>query len=117
MINLDKTNKLTSTILLSCIIIIIFTYLLYIICKYICKFVSRNKELFRNSSNDKRSKMIKIYKDDDILDPDENPEYNINDPDSTISIDPDNQEYNKYDQYDQYDQYDKYDQFVKYGLQ
>ena len=57
--------------------------------------------------------MIKIYKNDDIPDPDENPEYNINDPDSTISIDPDNYNHYKNDNYDN----DNYDQYIKFGLQ
>lgn len=104
--NLDKTNKLISLVLLACIIIIIFTYLLFTIIKYTIKLLSIYKESFRsNSSNDKRSRMIKIYKSDDIPDPDENPDNNVNDPDSTISLDPDNEEYNQYDQY------------IKYGLQ
>ena len=103
--NLDKTNKLTSVILLACIIIISCTYSIYLIISCIYKLIFEDKELFRsNSSNDKRNKMIKIYKNDDIPDPDENPEYNINDPDSTISIDPDNIEY------------DNYNQYIKFGL-
>lgn len=106
MTNLDKSNNLTSVILLACIIIIIFTYLLFIIIKYTFKLLSGDIELFRSSSsNDKRSKMIKIYKNDDIPDPDENPDYNVNDPDSTISLDPDNKEF------------DQYDQYVKFGFQ
>jgi hypothetical protein len=106
MTNLDKSNNLTSVILLACIIIIIFTYSLFIIIKYTFKLLSGDIELFRSSSsNDKRSNLIKIYKNDDIPDPDENPEYNINDPDSTISLDPDNIEY------------DPYDQYVKFGFQ
>jgi hypothetical protein len=109
--NLDKTNKLTSVILLACIIIISCTYLIYLIISCIYKLISIDKELFRssNSSNDKRNKMIKIYKNDDIPDPDENPEYNINDPDSTVSIDPDNKEYDNYEN-------DNYDQYIKFGL-
>ena len=104
--NSDKTNKLTSIVLLGCIIIICVTYLLFIIIKYTLKLFSSYKELFKgSSSNDKRSKMMKIYKSDEILDPDENPEYNINDPDSTISLDPDNEEY------------DNYDQYIKFGLE
>ena len=101
MTNLDKSNNLTSVILLACIIIIIFTYLLFIIIKYTFKLLSGDIELFRSSSssNDKRSKLIKIYKNDDIPDPDENPDYNVNDPDSTISLDPDNKEFDQYDQY------------------
>lgn len=92
--NLDKTNTLTSTVLLGCIIIILFSYLLFIIIKLINKLINKliykYIETFRSDSNSKRNKMITIYKDNDILDPDENPEYNVNDPDSTISIDPDN---------------------------
>ena len=104
--NLDKTNNLTSVILLACIIIIIFAYLLFIIIKYTFKLLSGDIELFRSSSsNDKRSKLIKIYKNDDIPDPDENPDYNVNDPDSTISLDPDNK------------LFDQYDQYVKFGFQ
>ena len=105
--NLDKTNKLTSIVILACIIIICFTYLLFIIIKYTLKLFSSYKELFKSSSssNDKRNKMIKIYKADDIPDPDENPDNGVNDPDSTISLDPDNKEY------------DNYDQYIKFGLQ
>lgn len=100
--NLDKSNKLTSLVLLGCIIIIILSYLLFIFFKGISNLLSRYTETFNTDSNSKRSKIIKMYKSDEILDPDENPDYNVNDPDSTISIDPDNEEYDPYNQYIKY---------------
>lgn len=93
--NLDKSNQLTSIVLLGCIIIIISSYIIFIIINFISELVFRYIEPFRGVSNGKRSRMIEIYKNDDIADPDENPQYNVNDPDSTDSIDPDNQEYNQ----------------------
>ena len=72
--NLDQTNTLTSTVLLGCIIIILFSYLLFIIIKLINKLINKliykYIETFRSDSNSKRNKMITIYKDNDILDPD-----------------------------------------------
>ncbi len=109
--NLDKSSKIISTVLLGCIIIIISCYFLYIIVniinKLINKLISKYIETFRNgsSNNSKRHKMMEIYKNDDIPDPDENPQYNVNDPDSIDSTDPDNQEY------------DQYNQYIKFGLQ
>jgi len=109
--NLDKSSKTISTVLLGCIIIIISCYILYIIVniinKLINKLISKYIETFRNgsSNNSKRHKMIQIYKNDDIPDPDENPNIEDNDPDSTISLDPDNEEY------------DQYNQYIKFGLQ
>ena len=110
MTNLDKSSKIISTVLLGCIIIIISCYFLYIIVNIINKLlnrlISRYIETFRNvSNNSKRNKMMEIYKNDDIPDPDENPNIEDNDPDSTISLDPDNEEY------------DQYNQYIKFGLQ
>jgi len=49
-----------------------------------------NKEYF-NNNNSKRSKMMKIYKNSNILDPDEDPDDEGDDPDSSLGRDPDSQ--------------------------
>lgn len=80
----NKINdyKNQSLIIFYCILIIILCYCLIIIYDKTYKKYKIYKEFF-SSSNSKRSKMMKIYKSDDILDPDEDPGDNINDPDST----------------------------------
>ena len=85
--------KKESTIILICIITII-TF--YIIC-WIFKMLNKIElELFsgrNSSSNTKRDKMKKIYKSDDISDPDEiltdDTNNNVMDPDDDYGIDPD----------------------------
>ena len=77
-----------SFILFSCILIIIVVYFMYYLCKTLTETFGCNTR--RGSNNSKRAKMIKIYKNDDISDPDENPDdEENNDPDSTFGIDPD----------------------------
>jgi hypothetical protein len=88
MINLYKNE---SEVIFSCMIIIIIFYCIFLIYNRINKTYTRYtkyKELFLNNDS-KRSKMIRLYKDSDILDPDENPNLNIEDPDSTDGRDPD----------------------------
>ena len=80
--------KKESTIILACIIIIIVFYLI------LWCFEQLNKiELFSNSDS-KREKMKKIYKSDDVSDPDEmlddnSYDDNVRDPDDTYGMDPD----------------------------
>jgi hypothetical protein len=77
--------KNESLVIFYCIITIIIFYFL---CLLYNKTYKTYKEYF--SSNDsKRSKMMKIYKGDETLDPDENPGLNIHDPDSSTGYDPD----------------------------
>lgn len=81
--------KKESTIILACILTIITFYFFY----WIIKCLIKNTELFSNS-NSKRDKMERIYKSDEILDPDEQAMYNYKDdgcfdPDSDCGRDPD----------------------------
>lgn len=88
-------NKKESTIILGCIIVILIFYVLYW-CFISIKNIFKSKESFncRNSSNSKRELMKKIYKSDEVLDPDEIVTYNLyddecNDPDGDCGQDPD----------------------------
>ena len=84
-------NKKESTIILACIIIILIFYFIY----WIIKSIINKKELFRNGdSNSKREKMKRIYKSNEILDPDEiimsNSDIDeCDDPDGSCGADPD----------------------------
>jgi len=85
--NLDNTYKYKSEslIILICILIIIIGYLLYWLIKKIAV-----RELFYNDS--RREKMKKIYKSDEIYDPDEEQSSSLNacfDPDCNGGMDPD----------------------------
>jgi len=83
--SISNGNKKISIILLGCVVIVIISYILYFL---YTKFTS--VELFGVSdSNSKRNKMMKIYKSNDISDPDENIDDDIMDPDSTNGRDPD----------------------------
>ena len=79
-------KNLISTTLLMCIMVICIFYILYWLLNKFIKI-----ELFSNSNsnNDKRYKMMKIYKDDDIYDPDENTNDECTDPDASCGKDPD----------------------------
>ena len=85
--------KKESTVILACIILII----LFIILIWIIKKLLNKIELFGNrssSGNSKRDKMKRIYKSDEVLDPDEtvmnNPnEDECDDPDGDCGRDPD----------------------------
>ena len=71
--------------------LIIFSYILVILICY-CVYIIYNikyKEYFGNNSDSKRNKMIKIYKNNNILDPDEDPDDEGDDPDSSSGRDPD----------------------------
>lgn len=93
-----------SFILFSCILIIILFYFVYYLYIFLSKYLSNylkyktyNNKMERfgscGDSNSKRNKMIKIYKSDNIVDPDDstyNNKYDDdNDPDSTYGSDPD----------------------------
>ena len=67
--------KNESLVIFYCIIIILLLYLFYILC-------NQKRDPFRgNYSDSKRNKLIQLHKDDDSLDPDDDPN-NENDPDS-----------------------------------
>jgi len=97
--------KKESTIILACILIILISYFLYwimksmnkYITKYMKKSIIKDNEMFSNrtsSNGSKREMMKKIYKSDEILDPDEiimnNPNADdCDDPDGNCGTDPD----------------------------
>ena len=86
--------KKESTVIFGCIIIILLFY-------SICFIFDKSKTYTENfgNNNSKRNKMIKIYKDSDIIDPNEIPDMNPNydddnnDPDSNYAYDPDSNIY------------------------
>jgi hypothetical protein len=78
---MDKNTKKISSILLICIILILSFFLIY----YFLGKIGIILETFE----DKRLLMKKIYKDDDIQDPDEDPDDEGDDPDSDYGVDPD----------------------------
>ena len=84
---MDKIYKKESIVIFSCIIILLLVYCLYLIVNKIKNYYNKNTENFNNNS--KRSKMIRMYKNDNILDPDEDPDDESDDPDSTRGRDPD----------------------------
>lgn len=84
---MNKIYKKESIVIFSCIIILLLLYCLYLILNKIINYYNKNTETFNNNS--KRSKMIRIYKNDNILDPDEDPDDESDDPDSTRGRDPD----------------------------
>jgi len=84
---MDKIYKKESIVIFSCIIILLLVYCLYLIVNKIKNYYNKNTETFNNNS--KRSKMIRMYKNDNILDPDEDPDDESDDPDSTRGSDPD----------------------------
>lgn len=99
--------KKESIVIFGSILIILLVYLIYLIFKKISNinYNVNGYEYFRSNSdsNSKRNKMMKIYKNNDILDPDENTNLNTNDdnndPDSSKPYDPDNYSYKIYDPY------------------
>ena len=84
---MDKIYKKESIVIFSSIIILLLVYCLYLIVNKIKNYYNKNTETFNNNS--KRSKMIRMYKNDNILDPDEDPDDESDDPDSTRGSDPD----------------------------
>jgi len=84
---MDKIYKKESIVIFSSIIILLLVYCLYLIVNKIKNYYNKNTETFNNNS--KRSKMIRMYKNDNILDPDEDPDDESDDPDSTRGRDPD----------------------------
>ena len=82
--------KNEALVIFCCILIIIIGYCLYFLYTKINK-KCKNTEDFgsRKDSDSKRNKMMTIYKSDEILDPDEDPDDENDDPDSTRGRDPD----------------------------
>jgi hypothetical protein len=93
---MNTTYKKESLVIFACIVTVVLFYFGYFIFKNI------TPEPFL-SNNDKRNKMIKIYRNSDILDPNElpniNPNYDDdnNDPDSSYAYDPDTYTPDSYD--------------------
>jgi hypothetical protein len=81
---MDKTTKFISNILLICILIVLATSFINIILVKL-GLLKYGKEGFE----DKRNMLKKIYKNDDIQDPDEDPDDEGDDPDSDYGVDPD----------------------------
>jgi uncharacterized membrane protein len=84
-----NTQKLTAITLLGCIIVLIVIYLLYKFVITLINLINTKETFYGKNGNSKRDKMIKIYKHDDILDPDENTNNELRDPDSDYGRDPD----------------------------
>ena len=84
---MDKIYKKESIVIFCSIIILLLGYFLYLLVNKINK--KYNKKTTENFNNSKRSKMMRIYKNDTILDPDENPYEESDDPDSSRGRDPD----------------------------
>lgn len=84
--------KNEALVILCCMLIIIIGYCFYVLFAKINKLYKKNKEDFgcREGNDSKRNKMMSIYKSDEILDPDEDPDDENDDPDSTRGRDPDN---------------------------
>ena len=99
---MNTLYKNESFILFNCILVIILFYFIYCLYNFLYKYgcnyqkyksYKKKMENFGSYGNSKRDKMIKIYKDDTILDPDDAPYNNKydddnNDPDSTFGYDP-----------------------------
>jgi len=88
-------HKKESAIILACILSILLFYFIYWIITSFASIINK-KELFgcRNSGNSKRDKMTKIYKSNEVSDPDEIVNYNpyddeCDDPDGDCGHDPD----------------------------
>jgi hypothetical protein len=83
--------KNEALVIFSCILIIIIGYCFYLLYAEIKNIYKKNKEEFgsRGGNDSKRHKMMRIYKGDEILDPDEDPDDENDDPDSTGGRDPD----------------------------
>ena len=82
--------KKESTIILICILTIITFYCICWILKILNR-IEKEIELFSNNDS-KRERMKKIYKSDDVADPDENNDIysdNVIDPDDDTDMDPD----------------------------
>ena len=79
-------KRITITLFISLIVTIIVSSSIWIYENFISK-------LFENFDN-KRNIKMKIYKSDEIFDPDEQPEYDAQDPDNApMTFDPDQQPY------------------------
>ena len=83
--------KNEALVIFCCILIILLGYCLYFLYTKINKKYKKNTEDFgsRKDSDSKRNKMMTIYKSDEILDPDEDPDDENDDPDSTRGREPD----------------------------
>jgi hypothetical protein len=86
---MNKNNKTITTILLFAIFLILITAIIIQILKYfgIIDNIITDYETFEG----KRYLMKKIYKNNDIADPDEDPDDEGDDPDSQYGADPDSQ--------------------------
>ena len=84
--NYNKNNKNISLGLLICIIILLIGSLVYLIINFILSRIC--VENFFN----KRNTRMKIYKSDEIFDPDESPIDDDDDPDTNPKYDPDQQQ-------------------------
>ena len=71
------------------LLMILFILILYSINILYRKIFVEPFESNGNSNNSKRNKLINIYKNDSILDPDEDTNDEFSDPDSTNGHDPD----------------------------
>ena len=86
--NYNKYNKNISLGLLICIIILLIGLIVYQIINFI------SSRIFVEQFFNKRNTRMKIYKSDEIFDPDEQPEYDAQDPDNApMTFDPDQQPY------------------------
>jgi hypothetical protein len=85
--NYNKYNKNISLGLLICIIIILIGSIVYQIINFI------SSRIFIEQFFNKRNTRMKIYKSDEIFDPDESAINNDEDPDTNPKYDPDQQQY------------------------
>ena len=112
--------KKESIVIFGCILIILIYYLFYFIFKKLNN-INYNKFEYFNNSDSKRNKMIKIYRKNDISDPDEDTNENTNDdnndPDSSNPYDPDTYSSKLYDPYSSNSKYTSklYDPYSSIG--
>lgn len=90
--------KNESIVIFGSILIILLFYVCYLIFKKLSNIKYNDSEYF-NNSNSKRSKMIKIYKKNDMSDPDEDTNKTIDDYITDTDIDIDNSKPNDKDAY------------------
>jgi hypothetical protein len=95
---MNTIYKNETVVIFACILIISTGYCIFLLYHKTSELYKNyqtyqnNNEYFgsRDRGNDsKRNKMIRIYKGDEILDPDEDPDDENDDPDSTRGRDPD----------------------------
>jgi hypothetical protein len=87
-------KRITLTLFISLIITTIFLSSVWIYDNFIGKYIGKYIGKFTEQFNNKRETRMKIYKSTEIYDPDEEPEYNEQDPDNApMKFDPDQQPY------------------------